>query len=317
MGATRRSQPWWEEYRERPYLEHFDYDELNRRFDYLVANALQRTASDGRIGASMQEEWLRRLTHAKAELNARGLLPNHGRVGEDSQIPDGADPAAADAISGVELPDDEPYLVKYGEARYVRPVAERGEIRVSPATRMDDPSLNPAQRDEELHLRTTAHPDEVRIRTADGETIEPVGNVDFTRSATTDFYVWSLSSVLDVRLFRAFGGDDGDEDDACLLIRDPETFLRRLRSGLRDELPGWEIREGWVEYVDPTHPPEEEPTVYFAKHFRHAYEREVRVIAVPPEDVDRLDEYVCLELGPCDDVGEVVEVPRDGRTAAR
>lgn len=305
---------WWEEYRERPYLEHFDYDKLNRRFDCLIANTLQLTPSDGRIGASTQVEWLRRLTHAKAELNARGLLPDHGRVGDDSQVPDGADPAAAEAISGVELPDDAPYLVKYGESRYVRPVTERGEIRVSPASDFeDDPSFNPAQRDEELRLRTTAHPDEVRIRTADGETIEPVGNVDFARSSTTDFYVWSLSSVLDVRLFRAFGGNDEDENDACFLIRDPDTFVRRFCAGLQDELPGWQILVGSVEYVDPAYPPEEEPTVYFAKHFRHAYEREVRVIAVPPEDVDRLDEYVWLELGSCDDLGEVIEVPRGGR----
>lgn len=311
MIAKARSEPWWEKYRRYPYLEHLSDDELIRRFDDVAANAYQHNQSNGRIGVTTRDEWLRRLVHVKAELNVRGLLPDHGRVGDDSQIPDGADPVAAEAISGVEMPDDEPYLVKYGEARHVRPIADRGEIRVSPASDFeDDPSLDPAQRDEELHLRTTAHPDEVMIRTSGGETVEPVGNVDFVRSTTTDYYFWSLSSVLDVRLFRPFGSDDGG-DDACFLIREPGTFLRRFCAGLQDELPGWRIVRGSVAYVDPVYPSDEEAPVYFAKDFRYAYQREFRVVAVPPENVDRLDEYVWLKLGPCEAVGEIIEVPRD------
>jgi hypothetical protein len=43
-----------------------------------------------------------------------------------------------------------PFLVKYGLREYLEPALREGRIRVSPASRYADPSLNPAIRDNEL-----------------------------------------------------------------------------------------------------------------------------------------------------------------------
>lgn len=298
---------WWrKEYRSRPYLEHASNAELNRRHEDIAANHVGLTA-DGRIGVLPPEEggayWGRLYTHVLEEMRDRRMRPDHRRV-ENSHLPEGADRVAAAALREVEVPDT-PYLVKYGHVRHLQPLLDNGEVRVAPATCFADSGLNPAKHDEELRVSTVALPDEFEISLPDGSMLDPVGNVDITWSASTNYYVWCLSSVLDPRLFRQFGYD------ASLLIPDPRVFLERVLEGLSRELPDYTVLVAPVTYVDPMNPPEGEPNVYVSKPFRYAYQKEVRVIAVPPEDREHLNP-VHLELGPLQEGAELIEVPRAG-----
>lgn len=297
---------WREEYRSRPYLEHVSNPVLNQRHDDLAANAVGLT-SDGRIGALPPEEgeayWLRLYTHVLEEMGDRRMRPDHRRV-KSSHLPVRADRVAAATVRGGKVTGS-PYLVKYGHARHLHPLLESGELRIAPATDFADPGLNPAKKDEELRVGTVALPDDLEISLPGGSTLDPVGNVNITWSASTNYYVWCLTSVLDPRLFRQFGYD------ACLLIPDPGTFLERVLEGLSCELPGYTVLATPVTYIDPMNPPEGEPNVYVSKHFRYAYQKEVRVIAVPPEDLEHLDP-VHLDLGPLQDGAELVEVYRSG-----
>lgn len=302
----KRHEMWREEYGSRPYLQHLSDAELNRRHDDVAANYVE-LKSDGRIGVVPPDEggsyWGRLYTHVLEEMGNRGMRPNHGRV-KDSHLPEGADRVAAAGLREVEVPD-ETYLVKYGQARYLRPLLDNGELRIAPATDFADPSLNPAKHDEELQVNAVALPDELEITLPDGSALQPVGNVNITWSASTNYYVWCLSSVLDPRLFRQFGYD------ACLLIPDPQAFLDRVTGGLSGELPTYSVFAAPVIYIDPMNPPESEPNVYFSKSFRYAYQKEVRVVAVPPEDREDLNP-VHLELGRLQEGAELIEVPWAG-----
>lgn len=299
---------WREEYHSRPYLEHLSDSKLNRRHDDIAANMVNLT-SEGRIGALTQHDdrdyWGRLYTYVLEEMGARRLRPNHRRV-EDSDLLRGGDPVAAARLREVEVPES-PYLVQYSHTRYLRPLLDSGKLQVAPASCFADPSLNPAKRDEELRVEAVALPDELEIGLPDGSTLEPVGNVEITWSASTNYYVWCLTSVLNPRLFRQFGYD------ACLLIPDPRALLERVMEGLFRELPSYEVLTAPVTYVDPMNPPEGEPKVYLSKSFRYAYQKEVHVIAVPRDDREYLDP-VKLEVGPLQDGAELIEVTRtEGR----
>lgn len=302
----KRHEMWREEYRSRPYLQHLSDAKLNCRHDDVAANYVG-LASDGRIGVLPPDAggdyWGRLYTHVLEEMGNRGMRPDHTRV-EDSHLPEGADQVAAARLREVEVPD-EPYLVKYGQTRHLRPLLDNGKLRIAPATDFADPSLNPAKQDEELRINTVALPDELEITLPDGSALQPVGNVNITWSASTNYYVWCLSSVLNPRLFRQF------EYNACLLIPDPHAFLERVTEGLSGELPTYSVLAAPVIYIDPMNPPEDEPNVYFSKSFRYAYQKEVRVVAVPPEDREDLDP-VHLELGRLQERAELIEVARNG-----
>jgi hypothetical protein len=90
--------------------------------------------------------------------------------------------------------------------------------------------------------------------------------------------------------------------DACIVIRDPKTYVGRILDGLRVRLPhpkwGGDIFE--VKYVDPLNTSVRQFHVPTAKHFRYAYQREWRIIWVPAQDVRDLP-HIDLELGSMED----------------
>jgi hypothetical protein len=52
-------------------------------------------------------------------------------------------------------------------------------------------------------------------------------------------------------------------------------------------LPEWNCFAGGVEYRDPYFPTKD-PNVIFTKHFRYSYQRELRMIWVPPKPQENL-----------------------------
>lgn len=108
---------------------------------------------------------------------------------------------------------------------------------------------------------------------------------------------------------------DGDPDlcadfkaDACVIIRDPEEFARRLRAaatGLKD----WYFHFSPVEYFD-THERRQHERIdnAMSKDFRFAYQRETRFIWAGFGRT--ASGHIDLELGPLADIAIYTEYPR-------
>ena len=106
-------------------------------------------------------------------------------------------PEPVEAIKGINLKGD--YLVKYGELRHLRPMFEKGILRIAPASSYNDPSLNQARKDSELEVSVFLDPSETKIELVDEHTLEPqriietLGSITFTMDFPSDYYVSCLS----------------------------------------------------------------------------------------------------------------------------
>jgi hypothetical protein len=200
------------------------------------------------------------------------------------------------------------FLVRYSKRRYLEEFVSRGYLEIRPASSYNDPSLNPGVRDDELRLAIQPNPSEIRLEVIDRTTgqvkgrLEPVGS-RLTTVAPTDYYVYCMSGLLSPDLFHDFGAD------ACVLIRDLKVFQERLLEGLNSRLPypTWGGQIERVQYVDPLNTTFRQFHVYYAKHFRYAYQQEYRVVWCPAATtpIVALD-VIRLELGAMRDCCELL-----------
>lgn len=291
----RRHEAWRLQYRSRRYLEHLSADELHERARDMLAAYLELTR-DGKIAPSTLTdggvEWLVLLTHLFEEFVIRyGPYPRGFRDGflKNAQIPDPRSPIAGPAarlVRNVAEPTGA-YLVKYGKRQHLQPMLEHGRVRVAGAASYADPSLNPAMMDDELSLFIQPSPAEFRMDVVDGRTGEYKGRIipldnRITRRSRSNFYVFCLSRRLAARLFVDF------EADACLVIHEPTRFVNALMNEIEGLLSDWSGGAESVRYIDPTNATIHDLDVCSAKHFRFAYQREYRVIWLPPSPVDAL-----------------------------
>jgi hypothetical protein len=195
-------------------------------------------------------------------------------------------------------------LVKYGQADHLRAMLEIGKIRIAPASCYSDPSLNLAVRDDELQLDFFLPPSEFKLEAFDhktGRSKGPLQLVDnrFAVTSKSDYYVYCLSAALEARLFVDFCSE------ACLVIKDPKRFSGRLVSAVKGELPDWEVGIEEVNYVDPVSTNPINIQLFKTKHFRYAYQKEFRLICVPPKPIEQLH-LRFIELGSLHDCCELL-----------
>jgi len=141
------------------------------------------------------------------------------------------------------------FLVRYSTRERLEALVAHGRLRIFPASRYDDPSLNPAIRDKELELAIQPHGLKAEVLDRTGKpkgSIQVIDNL-LTSVSTTNYYVHCLSGFLSPDLFPDFNAD------ACIVIRDPGLYARRILDGLHARLPhpqwGGSLFE--VKYVDP------------------------------------------------------------------
>jgi hypothetical protein len=147
------------------------------------------------------------------------------------------------------------YLLKYGMSAHLRLILEEGMFRLSPATKYDDPSLNSAIRDketefvEEIHEGTLSFPEggDYSIP-VERWTEVPVTGGQSVLQSQGDYYIACFADAYEYRLFEDFGYD------ACLVIRHPVRFMKRIRECSASALPGWSFTADRVIYRDPYHP---------------------------------------------------------------
>lgn len=294
----KRHEIWRLQYRQDRYMVNLDDDQLNERFKDVLNNQQNLTAA-GQVGLVPINKggsfWMEMFTHLLEEYHFRGGIPTH--LGKKVPIvnttyPD--KPKAMSIIEKLKIPRSGKFLIKLGKFKYLKDMFEDGNIRINPASYFSDPSLNQAQKDDELNLNLDLHP--LRVIISDNlreSNLKPIGNIRYNIKALTDFYVYCMASTLEPRLFDDFNAD------SCILIHKPDEFCRHLIDSCKKQFRQNHMWRGFafpVNYIDPLNPPTLDLDVYFTKHFRYWYQREVRIAWLPQQPVDKLSP-ILVELG--------------------
>ncbi|MGZ5117395.1 MAG: hypothetical protein ACXWCY_19710 [Burkholderiales bacterium] len=305
----RRQDLWRKQYRHRRYMEFLSADELQRRFADVLTNTTTLT-EEGRIGFPTAKDdiefWFSRFTHLMEEYAIRGLSFPHASSLTSVRVPRATWPAPPHGVKSFQDLNLTPqsFLNKFSRRKYLEPMLRHGRVRITGAASYHDPSLNAAIRDDELSLAVEALPTEVRIQAIDPTTgrpvtLQPRGNVSIRTALNTDYYVYCLSQVFHPRLFDDF------EADACLVIKDGRQFAQRLSYHVIHRIGEWPRLAGPVTYVDPLMARSPDHAVTFAKHFRYTYQKEFRLVWMPPTDVSRLSPLF-LEIGSLEDIAVLI-----------
>ncbi|KAF0144782.1 MAG: hypothetical protein FD156_1611 [Nitrospirae bacterium] len=276
-------------------MGHLKEDELQQRakdvFNNLILLNEESKISLPKL-SSETEKWMILWTHVLEEFVIRsGPYPSGFANGfmKNIKIPDPRSPLApkaANAVRTTSLPPGD-YLFKYGKSEYLRQALNEKQIRISPASSYDDPSLNPAIRDKELELSICPSPSGFKMKAYDGKTGKYKGDIHpqnfvYTARSKTNYYVYCLSLSFTPRLFLDF------DADACLVIRKPSEFEKIILSIFETKVRNWSgVRERIV-YIDPLNCSMADIDVFSSKDFRYAYQREYRFIWLPPAPVQNL-----------------------------
>jgi hypothetical protein len=193
-------------------------------------------------------------------------------------------------------------LMKYGNKEWLAKTLATGEWLISPASYYSDPALGHARYDSELEFSIylpTFEPTMRPIPGIEGMYYDTLKDVHiFSTRAGSDYYLVSLARGLIYRMFDDF------HSDSCLIIHDEMEFKRRMLGAFGKAKPGWFGNCRVVDYIDPCMP-KNAPDIYFAKHFRYAYQEEFRFVWTPPTPATRLSRFT-LDLGPLGDICELL-----------
>lgn len=317
--AMKRHEWWRKEYRERRYMEHLTEDELHQRTKDVFLNLMVIT-EENKVGLhpvnAEGRYWMSVWTHVLEEFVLRfGPYPAGFDKGfiQNLRVPSPEDPLAARAaavVKALNKSDLRPgsYLVKYGKAEYLQQTFTKGIIRIAPAASYDDPSLNSAIRDRELEIYVQPPPSEMKLYAYDGKTgkpkgvFNPIGNI-IRKTSESNFYVYCVSRILTPRLFLDF------DADACLILKRPAAFIENIRTEVESKLPGWAGLGMPVKYFDPLHSKINAIDIFSQKHFHFSYQKEFRVVWLPPR-IEKELQPVMIELGPLEDQCELIELNR-------
>jgi len=305
-------------YRERRYLEHLNEDDLVKRFKDIFANITSLTESDDmfKIGILHPTKevggyWAEIFTHVLEECGLRGYKypePFAYKL-KDTQIPKHdwpGLPKAQKAFKLMKLKEGN-FLAKFGQYEHLISTLNTGLIRIMPASYYNDSSLNAAIKDSELEISVLGLPTECKIEVLDEKTggatqvINPIGNIKYTRQSSTNYYAYCLASTYLPRLFGDF------EANCCLIIKNPHRFIERLMLAFHKKSPDFSSCSEPIHYFDPLNAKTAKLDVFFSKHFRYSYQKEYRIIWLPPKATMSL-EPVYLELGNLEDCCEIISL---------
>ncbi len=302
---------WRQQYHTRPYLEDASDEELDDRFRTIIQNMITLTER-GQIGVLPLEPrgkyWYRLFAELVEAYRMRGGTPPGGLDLARLQRPIyPVPPRAAEALRRITMPAAGTYLVKYGKRKHMTDLYAKGRLMVKPARSYRDPSSNTAIRDDELTVSGIALRSELRLGIPDKNTGKPIfeaaplSNVVCTATSIKNYFVYCLSSILDMRLFDDFGYD------ACVIFADPADVIQRVQQAVKQHCGDWLTDHQYVRYIDPYNwKKAEQSDVFFAKHFQYWYQHEYRITWLPPMDHSDMLEPLLLEIGSLDGNAQLV-----------
>lgn len=298
-------------YRNSRDLDHLSPEELSERLHDCINNIRTRTVR-GKLGLlpvdePVGETWMTLFTEVLEECNLRGY-PYPGPISTVAHrsaldhafdpIPD-MDRALADM--GLEA---KPFLLKFGDARWLRLALDIGKMRIASASYYGSDAQNHARRDTELDRFVKLNPRDPHGG-ALTPTLSPVATSSrdgwATVSSPTDYFLFSMAAAYSARLFGDFAST------ACLIVHEPREFLRRVVGAIAAKLPGWRVEVTRVTYYDPVRVDPKTIVVPKFKPFKHSYQGELRIVCVPPNPIDRLTPFE-IEIGPLTDCAALVDL---------
>ena len=125
----------------------------------------------------------------------------------------------------------------------------------------------------------------------------------------TNYFVYCMTTTASPRLFHDFGYD------ACVVITKGREFIERLVAAVEQAKPGYSHSRARVKYADPHFDFGRMP-IALTKHFRFAYQREFRMVWVPPAPLMDLEPFL-VKVGSLKDCARLIVLPaEDVRTSA-
>jgi len=189
-------------------------------------------------------------------------------------------------------------LYRFTEPKYAEALLMRGSLYLKCASEMEKHEGHNARYDIETKKSRYTLGKHTKILTEDGKALPIIGDVTHTRSLP-DYYLYCVSADYDRALLHEFGG-------ACVIIKDPQEFSRRLQAWGRKQLVGWEFYDLPVEYYDPYEPIKDQRIdTGFSKRIEFAYQREFRFIFFNP-DGTAATALSPIEIGSIEDIAEIM-----------
>lgn len=308
MAMIPRHQLCRRKYEANPYMRHLSSSELEARI-IDISNLLMILAPNGKVsvvtGKNFNEDMWVKYTHALAEMERRyGSFPNGFTNGffkkAELVTPTFPTPprskSAIDAVGGFVAGR----LYKFSKRKYIEELFNNGSLRVAPASYYNDPSLNSAIRDDELVFNGAVSVG-LKSHVKLGAPINSFGRLEYSVKARTNYYVSCFASNYTYREFDDFCAD------ACLVIKEPRTFIKRIMKAGAEIFSGYNGFSGAVKYLDPVVCDFTKINPSFSKHFKYAYQNEYRFVWAPEEPRMLLDP-VSLEMGSLSDIAEVITI---------
>jgi hypothetical protein len=305
---------WWRKnYRTSRDLDHLSPEQLSERLFDCINNSRVRTER-GKLGLLPHDEGGEQWFIWMTEIFEECVLRNYGYPGPiniscyGTALAHAFDPVPnMDVVIAKHNLASKPYLLKFGNPFWLQRSFKKGKFRIAPASFYDSFVHNHARRDAELKRMLTPNPRDPRLKDfmASRGIIALPGKEPstITIEASTDYYLFSLCGSYSSRLFGDFAAT------GCLVIYDPKTFLKRLEEALRERLKGWAYQIGLINYYDPVRMDPKLIDVRFFKPFRHAYQKEMRLVWTPPTATERLELFE-VEIGSLANYGELVDTNR-------
>ncbi len=289
---------FWEfQYQVYRYLERLSDKLLIARYENIIKNMRALISADCHVipiqSFLSSWYWFRKEHQTRLEFYLRGLeLP----IVTPLDVTFNNEAIGAPASS--KHPNAGDILFRYDKRIHLDGTANKGIIRIRPASDFRDLEHDSARQDEELSKKHYLPGARTCITTQDGEPIPIIGDVEKT-VMMPNYYVYCMSCDWDQDLFTDF------KSDACIIINDVEEFARRLEGAATSHLPRWYFHHNPVQYFDPYEITKNE---YFdammSKDFRFAYQREYRFLWFP-QNGEEPKGFKFLTLGNMTDLAEV------------
>ncbi|MDQ6664909.1 MAG: hypothetical protein M3Z23_11000 [Acidobacteriota bacterium] len=314
-----RQEAWRLQYRNEPYLRDLSNDDLFVRAGALMT-AVTQHSEDGKLAiVSIDKDWspMERFTHALEEFAIRRVGHREPAVIKAMHIPqpNSSKVKRAPKILSKNTWSD-PIMVKFGTRKHIASLFLEGKGRISLARTYKDSSLGHARADDESQISVYVHPmDAHRLRAVEhfengsrgiDVQVPYLGSVQIQWRANSDFYVYCLAQSCDVRMFDDFTTADSDVD-TCVVITEPHKFMERIKTAIAIQLPNWKPIDGPITYLDPFFVRVEHLPPQFCKHFRFSYQKEHRLVWIPPNpEQASFPDHIYFDIGPLTDCARLI-----------
>jgi hypothetical protein len=299
LADTRHTAKRWDiEYLVSPYLANLSDRALHERYLAICKNIsflVTELRDQVPIQAHWQSTWwwLRKWTHISTEYQQRRIQPpRYSNVPKGPTLPAPFEPTIATSCER---------LVRYGEAKWFVPLAERGSIRFKPASNYKNEELGSARFDDELNQSTFISGDHVTVTSMAGKRIPIVGDLQRTARSIADMFVFCTATAFDARLFAEFPDELGNPANAYCVIWDVKEFSRRIVAKTQSAFMEWSFHDLPILYFDPYENGKSYISPGVSKKFEYAYQREYRFTWLPSFPCS-LREPIDVEIGPLNDI---------------